>query len=154
MDNKTIATKMKEGIDQRVNECHGWCEITDLNGDFGEGLYLATFADDSRIVFEDDQQGFLHVMLTKDQTQCWDALYEEERIQTLEEILLFYRRFMQDNGLEVNEASNRKKFEVTIRLTVDLQKNNKPNEWYWHILLGLPEADVALTSCKEVGDEV
>lgn len=104
MDNKTIATKLTGGIDQRVSACHGWCEITDLNGDFGEGLYLATFADDSRIVFEDDQQGFLHVLLTKEQTQNWDECSTEDQIEMLEEILLFYRRHMKDNGLEVREV--------------------------------------------------
>lgn len=104
MDNKTIATKLPEGIDQRVSECHGWCEITPLSGELEEGLFLATFADDSRIVFEDDQQGFLHVLLTKEQTENWDACTIEEQIDMLEEILLFYRRSMILRGQKVMEG--------------------------------------------------
>ena len=147
MDNKTIATKMTRGIDERVSACHGWCQITDLNGEMDEGLFLATFADDSRIVFEDDQHGFLHVLLTKDQDDRWNELYEEERIDMLEEILLFYHRFMADAGREVFQI-NKSRCKVTLDLSVD--SDNPPNTWDWSKLLNLPEADVAFIKCEEV----
>lgn len=150
MDNKTIATRMVGGIEQRVNECHGWCEITPLSGELHEEIFMATFADDSRIVFEDDQNGFLHVLLTKEQTENWDGCYVEEQINMLEEILLFYRRYMKDKGLKVIE-NRRTQYEVILRLTVT---DCIPSHWDWARLLSLPEADVALTKCKEVGNEV
>lgn len=154
MDNKTIATKLTEGIEKRVSECHGWCDIKKLSGELHEGLFMATFADDSRIVFEDDQNGFLHVLLTKYQTEGWGELHDEERIQTLEEILVFYHRHMTDMGESIIGAANRKKFEVTLNLTIDLVDCEQPSCWDWSTLLGLPEADVALIKCKEVGNEV
>lgn len=150
MDNKTISVSITSGIEKRVSECHGWCEIKDLSGDMEEGLFLATFADDSRIVFEDDQDGFLHLHLTKDQEQRWNELYEEERIETLEEILLFYHRYMKEKGGKIKGVTERTKYEVTLLLTVD--SDDFPDHWDWPAILNLTEVDVALTKCEEVHD--
>jgi hypothetical protein len=150
MDNKTISVSITSGIEKRVSECHGWCEIKDLSGDMEEGLFLATFADDSRIVFEDDQDGFLHLHLTRDQEQAWNNLYEEERIETLEEILLFYHRYMKEKGGKIKGVTERTKYEVTLLLTVD--SDDFPDHWDWPAILNLTEVDVALTKCEEVHD--
>ena len=91
MDNKTIAMELSPGIHKRVSERHGWCSITPLSGEMDEGLFMATFADDSRIVFEETHNGFLHLLLTEGQAFIWDNdLTKEEQIGDLEEIAVFY----------------------------------------------------------------
>lgn len=91
MDNKTIAIKLSPGIEKRVSACHGWCHITPLSGELEEGLFMATFADDSRIVFEETYNGYLHLLLTEGQSFIWDIeLTKEEQIATLEEIAVFF----------------------------------------------------------------
>jgi hypothetical protein len=53
-----------------VKECHGWCDIVDLSGECELGIYMATFADDYRIIFEfDSLAGEFELMLTKDQAE-------------------------------------------------------------------------------------
>lgn len=86
----------RKELSERVNSRYGWCEITPLSGDQEEGIYMATFADDSRILFEVND-GLLRLMLTKDQEFGWkENLTSEEWIATLEEILLFFLRWKED----------------------------------------------------------
>lgn len=93
MDNKTIVG-LSPGIEKRVSVSHGWCSITPLSGELEEGLFMATFADDSRIVFEEIYNGHLHLLLTDKQAFIWDNdLTKEEQTKTLEEIAVFYDRF-------------------------------------------------------------
>jgi len=77
---------------KRVSEYRGWCQIITLSGELEEGIYMAVFTDDSRTLFEVNE-GLLSLLLTADQVNEWEnQLTEEERIQILEEILLYYLR--------------------------------------------------------------
>lgn len=101
MDNKTIAMELSPGIEKRVAASHGWCTITSLSGELEEGLFMATFADDSRIVFEEINNGHLHLLLTEKQAFIWDNdLTKEERTETLEEIAVFYDRYRHETVRE------------------------------------------------------
>lgn len=91
MDNKTIAMELSPGIEKRVSEHRGWCRITPLSGELEEGLFMATFADDTRTVFEETYEKNIHLLLTEGQTFVWDKeLTREEQVETLEEIAVFF----------------------------------------------------------------
>jgi len=88
----SITTLRKdEGLAQRVNSRHGWCHIENLSGDMEEGIYMATFADDFKNVFECDSKT-LTLMFTKNQEENWNDLTEEDCEAILEEIAYFYLR--------------------------------------------------------------
>ena len=74
---------------KRNSERHGWCDITPLSGDMEENIFMATFADDYRVLFEAND-GEIRLLLTKDQEFNWSQCTEEENQWTMEEILLFY----------------------------------------------------------------
>jgi hypothetical protein len=88
----------RKGLAKRVSLCHGWCEITPLGGEMEEGIFMATFADDARTLFEvnDDK---LSVLLTQYQGEVWETqLDQEEQVAVLEEILEFYLRWKEDQS--------------------------------------------------------
>jgi len=96
---RTIRIKIPESIPselwKKVSEHHGWCEITPLSGELEEGIFMATFADDSRLLFEDND-GLITMLLTKEQSEGWQELNYGEDIQILEEILLYYMRWKEE----------------------------------------------------------
>jgi len=82
-----------EAVRKRVFACYGYCSITELSGELKEGIYMATFSDDYRILFEDND-GQLNLLLTKTQAYEWDEeLRDDSRQQILEEILTFYHKY-------------------------------------------------------------
>ncbi len=60
----------------------GWCKITPLSGDYEEGIFMATFTDDSRLIFEANDNE-IRLMLTKDQqfTFLENSFQEEYELQ-------------------------------------------------------------------------
>jgi hypothetical protein len=77
-------------LGKRVSNHHGWCKIENLSGDYEEGIFMATFADDFKQVFEYDGTN-LRFMFTKDQEHIWyKELSTEEQIAILEEVAYFF----------------------------------------------------------------
>lgn len=100
----TISTKIEDLSElwKYVSERHGWCDITPLSGDYEEGIYMATFADDSRILFEAND-GVIKLLLTKEQQSDWEGLAEEEQVSTLKEILLYFTRYTIETLSDIQE---------------------------------------------------
>ena len=69
-----------------------WCTITPLFKDVPQDIYMATFEDDYRIIFEtDEEQTLLHLMLTNEQEHVWnDDLTGEEKLQNILSILYWW----------------------------------------------------------------
>ena len=84
-----ITKKEFATLRERVNKNLGYCKLTNLSGEYEEGLFLVTFNDDGRYIIEDND-GKISLLLTSDQREVWDTLTDEERIEILEEILVFY----------------------------------------------------------------
>lgn len=103
---RTISlTTLREDKDlaNRVALTHGWCEIQSLSGELEEGIYLATFADDFKQVFESDGKT-LTLMFTKDQSNIWEKdLDDEERNNTLEEIAYFFMASQESPAVDTQE---------------------------------------------------
>jgi hypothetical protein len=58
---------------------------------------MATFGEDSRILFEAND-GEIHLLLTDNQETDWFFSNEEDNRGTLEEILLFYLQYLKKEG--------------------------------------------------------
>lgn len=87
----------------RVSEHHGWCDIQELSGELEEGIFLATFADDFKQIFEYDGT-YLRMMFTEDQEKIWDEeLTDEERTSTLEEIAYFFMATKESSEISKQE---------------------------------------------------
>jgi len=100
---KLITPNYKEyyDIQKRVSECHGWCEITDLGGDHELGIYMATFADDYRIIFEwNELDNDIRLMLTLDQEVTFLECTNEENDNTMYEIMVFFNIFLENTAIK------------------------------------------------------
>ena len=82
-----------ETMKQRVSSKHGWCKVFDLSGAFEENIFMAVFADDSRILFE-IYSGLLTLLPTSELSHYWFDAPEDEKESLLEEILVFYHMEM------------------------------------------------------------
>ena len=87
--NRMITKAEAIALGKQVNKRHGYCKLTDLSGEFEEGLFLVTFNDDCRYIIEDND-GKISLLLTSDQKEVWMEFSDEERKEALEEILVFY----------------------------------------------------------------
>lgn len=69
-----------------------WCTITPLFNDVPQNIYMATFEDDYRIIFEvNEEETMLHLMLTIEQEHVWnDDLTGEEKLQNILSILYYW----------------------------------------------------------------
>ena len=99
---KEISLKVSsmDELSDRVSLRHGWCEITPLSGELEEGIFIATFADDSRILFEQTET-HLKLLLHSEMANWWDDPLDgldEYRVYILEEILLYYLRYVEEHG--------------------------------------------------------
>ena len=74
-------------LNKSVEDRHDWCRIEDIGGDYELGIYLATFTDDYRFVFEANEDR-IRLMLTEEQMGL--ATNKEEIQQTLETILRYF----------------------------------------------------------------
>lgn len=84
-----------------VKDCHGWCRITDLSGEMELGIYMATFADDYRIIFEfDNFTGEFELMPTERQTEDFAINGEDVLYSTICEIMVFFYRFMEEQAIK------------------------------------------------------
>lgn len=89
----------REALHEEVQSRQDWCEIEYIGGELDLGIFIATFADDYRFVFEvDDPATRIRLMLTCDQIDnikseafCKvDNTAFEEMQQTLNTILRYY----------------------------------------------------------------
>jgi len=87
--NRMITKEEFDILRKKVSSKYGYCKLTDLSGEFEEGIFLVTFADDCRYLI-DDNDGKISLLLTSDQREVWEGMTDEERTDMLEEILVFY----------------------------------------------------------------
>ena len=82
-----------EKLRKEVESRRGWCSIECHSGELDLGIFIATFEDDYKFVFEvDEPPTRIRLMLTCDQIdriQVGDS-YPEEMQQTLNTILRYY----------------------------------------------------------------
>jgi len=84
-----------ERMVDHVYNCHGWCRIEDLSGDCELGIYMASFNDDYRIIFEYND-GDLELMLTKDQIKTFEEAGKDALFSTTCEIMVFFNRYLEE----------------------------------------------------------
>lgn len=77
---------------------HWWCIITPLSGELEEGIYMATFADDSRILFEvPEYEEVLRILPTTCLREWWnDNESPEDEENLLKEILYGFLRYKEE----------------------------------------------------------
>lgn len=92
-----ITPELLEKAKESTSSGHGWCEITPLGGDFQDNIFMATFTDDYRFIFEVDNEEIV-VMQTRDQEERTNELTIEENESTIYEIMVFFCRWREENA--------------------------------------------------------